>query len=1600
VVLLLVGVVFLGGLSATITVPDDYPTIQEAIYAANPGDTVLIASGSYVEQLLIGKDITLQGDCSGVTSLDAQGGSAITINSGVVAISDVAFLHGGENVTILNPHVFGDGALSIRGDSYVLVRRCAFGQSEMGVAIRDQSKVVLSDCSFENVDLPVLVAEAARCSLIQCTTTQSKWAVEVIGAASIDILRSHLDRAAEALPVRSETLCVPSDYPTIQAAIDAAETGDTVLIASGSYVEQLLIGKDITLQGDCSGVTSLDAQGGSAVTINSGVVAISDVAFLHSGENVAFFDSHVFRDGAMLIRGDSYALVQRCTFEQSEMGVAIRDQSNVVLSDCSFENVDLPVLVAEAARCSLTQCTMSQSEWVIRGIGDASIDILRSHIEDFVYVGLLLSSNAEALVRETTIVPPGRWAVKIDGRAQITMRQCQVKPGPAGEMFSREAIEATDYAYVEIYDSELEGGEDSLLRLKLAAEALLVQSQLMGETQNAVYLSDESSIQINGCAIQGARESSVWLTEESRARIVSCQFLDSEWGVALSGAAEATLVDSTLTGTTQDAIRVREQAIVHLFDCEISEALNGLDVQEEAVCQFVGGVITNCSMAGVRVKGNASVEVTSAVVSGNYGGIIALDNATLSVFQTEVCMNDYGIRLGCQECVDPAPAVEYAGLVLGRGNSIRDNEEINLCPDEQHEVWPAGFASVTAISVPHDYELIQDAIDAALPGDVILIEAGLYQERLTIAKPISLEAVGVGPTILVPPEWSGVLIEVKPGCGGIWISDLEFRAASHAIEACLQAGDSLHLQGVTVFSAGRGIAVQGDGCLVAENAHIGYVAEGILIEDITAVIRDCSFINQELRAGVLFNGDGVVLIGDVVTSISDNLFINFGVPISVRLTRTTGATTEIPRFFTGSVSGHDNSGDYDWAALLPMPWDPNAPWPSDFFDLGFREQSSRAEQHMFAGLNALFGDGDSLEGVALFEDALTILRKTRHPILEAQVLYFLSMAEHAIGRNIEATEHYVRALYLSKQYYFDLISISLVEHAGDAMTHRYFEGLGQLTDAFKTAWSSFYRARRDAELLEHASALEEAEEARVTLEEILENSDEQSWVQELLWQVLLLLGDLHVQIGQNEEALASYQQAARVIESVSINISSEDIRLFWYERTREVYERLVDLLFQMGEGNLAFPYVERCRARTFLDLLAMGPVGTLENVAEEGIRSGVVDTSVIEKDLAEVVAGLPEDTAVLEYFVTEETVYLWVVTQDGVSEPIPIEIGREVLIDRIVSFRKMLETPPTGGVAAASFALLSAARDLFELLIGPVEEKIAGFSHLVIVPSGPLYYLPFSALYRCPGCAGRDLNGGEFLVERFALSYAPSLTTLKYAQAIGAQIYPERTFLGLADPDSGNPTIHRLPDARKEAESIAALFLRSEVYVDVDATEEVIQSCSATAREILFSTHGYFDPLNPMLSYLLLSPTGESDGKLYAHEIFSLPLRANMVVLSACETLLPSLAQMTDQLNKIARRAGDDTPQELTEEQLMALTAGDEVVGLTRAFISAGASSVLSSLWSVPSGSTAALMVAFYGHMDEGLSKAEALRRAQMDVKEVYPHPWYWAAFNLMGDWR
>jgi len=372
---------------------------------------------------------------------------------------------------------------------------------------------------------------------------------------------------------------------------------------------------------------------------------------------------------------------------------------------------------------------------------------------------------------------------------------------------------------------------------------------------------------------------------------------------------------------------------------------------------------------------------------------------------------------------------------------------------------------------------------------------------------------------------------------------------------------------------------------------------------------------------------------------------------------------------------------------------------------------------------------------------------------------------------------------------------------------------------------------------------------------------------------------------------------------------------------------------------------------------------------------------------------LPEDTAAVEYFVTDKATHVWIATQGSVSCTVQLPVDRAALLDQVIVCREAIEARDP----VADFHLAA----LYDSLVAPIEAYLPpsndgdSIPHLVIIPSGPLYYLPFQALLSTSARSQRTR-----LIERYAISYAPSLATLDYAQQ--RVVTTDTTSLvALADPASGDSLLGRLPEAQTESQRVAALFPAAEVYVDTDATETIVQSRSSVASDLLFSTHGTFNAVNPMYSYLLLSPTDATDGRLHTFEVFGLPLSANLVVLSACETLFPAIAEMEDR-EREKRGMAADAPVELTLEQLQTLTAGDEIAGLTRAFLYAGASSVLSSLWSVHSQATADLMVTLYESIQAGRGKAEALRSAMLELLDTpgYNHPAYWAAFNLMGDWR
>ena len=233
---------------------------------------------------------------------------------------------------------------------------------------------------------------------------------------------------------------------------------------------------------------------------------------------------------------------------------------------------------------------------------------------------------------------------------------------------------------------------------------------------------------------------------------------------------------------------------------------------------------------------------------------------------------------------------------------------------------------------------------------------------------------------------------------------------------------------------------------------------------------------------------------------------------------------------------------------------------------------------------------------------------------------------------------------------------------------------------------------------------------------------------------------------------------------------------------------------------------------------------------------------------------------------------------------------------------------------------------------------------LIIVPHDVLHYLPFNAL------VGLD---GRYLIEKYPIYYLSSASLLQFVKekrkAGGEKV------LAFGNPDLGDPE-KNLEFAELEAKEVKAAYPESSVYIRKEATEEKSKTLSANHDILHFATHAKLNEDDPLSSAVLLAREDKEDGRLEVREIFGMELKANLVVLSGCETGLGKLS------------------------------TGDELVGLTRAFIYAGTPSVVASLWSVDDSSTAHLMASFYrnlkddeqgGSVAAGAARTYSRRRAQ-----------------------
>lgn len=526
---------------------------------------------------------------------------------------------------------------------------------------------------------------------------------------------------------------------------------------------------------------------------------------------------------------------------------------------------------------------------------------------------------------------------------------------------------------------------------------------------------------------------------------------------------------------------------------------------------------------------------------------------------------------------------------------------------------------------------------------------------------------------------------------------------------------------------------------------------------------------------------------------------------------------------------------------------------------------------------------------------------------------------------------------------------------------------------------------------------------------------EQRNVPTLEYQGHHVLGALAVARGDLEGALAAYDRAIQEVERLRGWLMIE-FRSGFLEDKEVIYQDAVGLCLDLNQPLRGLEYAERAKSRALLDLLAhrldLGIQARaaadrplvqemvrlraerdrlcrrLESDAESRERSwssvtkdhGQVQQEILamEKRITElwhrllirnadyareaslwavrtepVQPYLSEDVVLIEYFAIHRKLVAFVLASDRV-QAFELDCGLAQIQTLLQLLQLNLRSVPKSSEDRVPTLMANAKgllQNLYRFLLAPLTSELAGGRRLIIVPHGPLHYLPFHALH----------DGMSWLLEKYEITYLPGASFLRYCQ----EAQPADSGVIAVGHSHGG----RLPHAVQEARSVAAL-LKGDALLEGQATLEEFRQNIPEMRTLHLAAHGDFRVDNPLFSGIALS-----DGWLTTLDIFNLRFRASLVTLSACQT------------------------------GRSVVGGGDELLGLMRAFLYAGAASLVLSLWAVEDRSTARLMEMFYTKLAQGRTKGQALRQAQLqllrepDEREgaAYTHPYFWAPFFLVG---
>lgn len=597
---------------------------------------------------------------------------------------------------------------------------------------------------------------------------------------------------------------------------------------------------------------------------------------------------------------------------------------------------------------------------------------------------------------------------------------------------------------------------------------------------------------------------------------------------------------------------------------------------------------------------------------------------------------------------------------------------------------------------------------------------------------------------------------------------------------------------------------------------------------------------------------------------------------------------------------------------------------------------------------------------AQYANAALKLKPSNPEVVFGPVLKVLGDIYARRGQFDKAIEKYQLAEQSASARYRPLVRISLANTyvaLGDLDKARaLYDQIRELPDA--KMWPLYQRGKANLKLKEG-----KPEEARTLFEAASKQAKGSDADYHRLW-ALDGIARSYLKEDDRAKAMQKYEEALVLAERLRSRFHSEEFKMGLFGNLQDIFDGAIALTIADGKIDLARQLSERARSRGLLDSMLS---------RNQEYETEITPTAAAPLVSADLQHTLAEGEVIVEFHTLDDRLIAWVLRRDAPPKLETISLSRDTLRRRIDEFRALIYPKKFNPITLASKSDVDnySREQFYKTIIAPL--ALQDGEHLILIPHDKLHYLPFQALH----------DGKQYLIQKHPITIVPS-GEVAY-QLVNRPRNPGWSLLAFGNPEVPPEVLslqdRSLPGAEREVNYIGKKFPPPAPFLGKDASETQLRNKIGSTNILHIAAHASVDSVDPLRSRIFLAPSGDSadrnsDGILEAREIFGLKDQLKhvaLVTLSACETGLG-----------IVKR-------------------GDEALGFSRAFFSAGATGLIVSQWQVYDESTYQLMKSFYDEMEQGESVPIGLQKAQKHLlasQARWLHPYYWAPFNYMGDWR